>query len=132
MEKKRVGMFEKIKKALIYSIQGLRSAFKHEQAFRLELYGYIPIAAVSMCFVESTFEVVMLVFITLLTFIAELLNSGIEAVVDRISFKHHELSGRAKDFGSAAVFLSHMNALIIWLIIFVPKIYSCIWAAPIK
>ena len=119
---KQISLYKKLVSATQYSVQGFYSAIKHEQAFRLELIFYSLALPISLYFSQSSIEQALLVLATMLVFITELLNSGIEAVVDRISFKHHELSGRAKDFGSAAVFLCQINAFVIWAIFFIPRI----------
>ena len=106
--------FKRIFLAAGYSFAGFRAAFRHEAAFRQELFLaaiLIPLAIVLR--VESGQRVLMIV-VVLLVLIVELLNSAIEAVVDRIGSEQHELSGRAKDIGSAAVFLSLLLTAYVW------------------
>lgn len=91
--------------AMGYSMKGLRSAFKHESAFRQELLLFVILFPLSFVVAEGLTQWMMLVAPLFLLLIIELLNSAIEAVVDRIGDEHHELSGRAKDMGSAAVFI---------------------------
>jgi diacylglycerol kinase (ATP) len=93
--------------ALFYSLSGLRSAYKNESAFRQELFlaALLPIAPTQRA---------ILIGSILLVFISELLNSAVEAVVDRVSTEHHELAKRAKDMGSAAVFVSLVNCVVLW------------------
>ncbi|MBC9131902.1 diacylglycerol kinase [Frischella sp. Ac13] len=101
-----------------YSIQGLKSAFINETAFRQECYLLIVANIIVMLTDFSIFERIILLGSVGFILIVELINSAIECVVDRISFEHHELSGRAKDYGSAAVLLSILLAAILWIYLF--------------
>ncbi|WP_028863171.1 diacylglycerol kinase [Psychromonas aquimarina] len=98
-----------------YSLQGLKSAFKHEAAFRQETFLallLIPLA----CYLDvSQIERILLIAPVVLVMIIEIINSAVEAVVDRIGSEHHELSGRAKDMGSAAVLIALLLTAYIWL-----------------
>ncbi|MFT6985220.1 MAG: diacylglycerol kinase (ATP) [Psychromonas sp.] len=98
-----------------YSIQGLKSAFKHEAAFRQELLLaaiLIPLA----CYLEvSQIQRILMIAPVVLVVIIEIINSAIEAVVDRIGSELHELSGRAKDMGSAAVLIALILTAYIWI-----------------
>lgn len=98
-----------------YSLQGLKSAFKNEAAFRQELLLatiLIPLA----CYLDvSQIERILLIAAVLFVFIIEIINSAIEAVVDRIGSEQHELAGRAKDLGSAAVFIALILTAYIWI-----------------
>ncbi len=116
--------FPRWMKAFQYSYQGFRAAFKSEAAFREEVL--LAVIALPLAFIlgESPVEKILLSSSVLLLMIVELLNSGIEAVVDRISDEHHELSGRAKDMGSAAVLLAIGILLITWLSILWPRFFS--------
>ena len=105
-----------------YSWLGYKAGFKNEAAFREELFLGILLVPVAIIFAQTSIELALLVGSLFLVLIVELLNSGIEAVVDRISDEHHELSGRAKDLGAAAVMTALINVIVIWSIIFVPKI----------
>lgn len=105
-----------------YSWLGLKAAFKHESAFRQELLLCLILFPVAIWFAESAVEYALLLSSLLLILIVELLNSGIEAVVDRFGGELHQLSGRAKDIGSAAVLLALINAVIIWGVILLPKL----------
>ena len=78
----------------------------------------------AIIFAESSLELAVLIGSLFLVLITELLNSGIEAIVDRVSDEHHELSGRAKDLGAAAVMTALINVIVIWSIIFIPRIFS--------
>ena len=102
-----------------YSLYGLRSAWLNEAAFRQEVVISLALVAISFMFPVSKVEHLLLVASLALVVIVELLNSAIEAVVDRIGSEWHELSGRAKDIGSSAVFVSLCLAVFIWLYILV-------------
>jgi diacylglycerol kinase (ATP) len=102
-----------------YSFLGLKAAFKHESAFRQEVTAFVIMFPLSFWVGQTAIERALLIGTLFLVLIAELANSAIEAIVDRVSHEHHELSGRSKDIGSATVLLSIINATIIWgLIIF--------------
>tara|TARA_R110000822_G_scaffold159476_26_gene299588 strand:- start:16712 stop:17086 length:375 start_codon:yes stop_codon:yes gene_type:complete len=100
-----------------YSRQGLLSCFKHEEAFRVEVVLATVLIPLALIVADTPVELILLVGSVLLVLMVELLNSAVEAVVDRIGEEHHELSGRAKDQGSAAVMLSLGLVLITWLLI---------------
>lgn len=96
-----------------YSMKGLKSAWVNEAAFRQELLLILLLMPLAFWIGDSLNEILLLVCISWLVVIVEVLNSAIEAVVDRIGSEHHELSGRAKDLGSAAVFIAlALNALV--------------------
>ena len=97
-----------------YSWAGLNAAFKHEAAFRQELALLIMLTPLALWLGDSGVERALLTGSLLLVLIAELFNSAIEAVVDRFGGERHELSGRAKDIGSAAVLLSLVMVAITW------------------
>ena len=108
---------KRIIKATGYSIQGLKAAFKHEAAVRQEL-DLLSIAVILACLFDvGMIERILLIGVVVLVLIVELLNSAIEAVVDRIGVERHELSGRAKDIGSAAVMVALTFAGFTWLYI---------------
>ncbi|MBF0265933.1 MAG: diacylglycerol kinase [Gammaproteobacteria bacterium] len=109
--------FQRIINAFGYSVKGLRAAYINEAAFRQELALLIVLSPFALMVTDSGIERFLLISSLLLVIIVELINSAIEAVVDRIGSDHHELSGRAKDIGSAAVLIALLNASIIWLII---------------
>ena len=98
-----------------YSIAGLRSAYAGESAFRQEFWLAVLLVPMAFWVGRSWVEVALLVGSVLLVLIVELLNSGIEAAIDRVSFELHDLSKRAKDLASAAVFLSLLLCAGIWL-----------------
>ncbi|MFH0272517.1 diacylglycerol kinase [Vibrio jasicida] len=108
---------KRIIKATGYSAKGLRAAFKHEAAIRQELV-MLAIAIVLVCVFDlSVIERILMLGVVVLVLIVELINSAIEAVVDRVGVEHHELSGRAKDIGSAAVMVALAFAGFTWLYI---------------
>ena len=113
--------WRRIIRAFGYSVQGFKSCYEHEEAFRLEVFVLIPLLPLALWLGDTPVERAMLVGSLLMIPLVELLNSAIETNVDRIGLEHHELSGRAKDIASAAVFLIIACALIIWGLILLPK-----------
>lgn len=107
----------RIVNAAFFSIAGLRAAWRHEAAFRQESLLCVVLIPTGVWLGETAVERSLLIGSCLLVLIVELLNSGVEAVVDRIGAEHHELSGQAKDLGSAAVLLSLLLTLVIWALI---------------
>ncbi|HGJ5890181.1 MAG TPA: diacylglycerol kinase [Arsenophonus apicola] len=107
----------RIIKATGYSLKGLRSTWKSEAAFRQEAIMVIIAISVAFFLDVQWIERLLLISSVVLIAIVELLNSAIEAVVDRIGTELHELSGKAKDMGSAAVFISIWLAIFIWAIV---------------
>jgi diacylglycerol kinase (ATP) len=103
--------------AQLYTIQGLRAIWKHEAAFRQECALAAVMIPAAFWVGGDAVQIALLIGVCLVVLIVELLNSAIEAVVDRISDDMHELSGRAKDMGSAAVFVSLCLAGLTWLLI---------------
>lgn len=97
-----------------YSWLGLKAAYKHEAAFRQEFWLAVVAIPAALYLGESTLDKCLLIASIFLILLVEILNSAIEAVVDRFGDEHHELSGRAKDMGSAAVLLAFITAGIIW------------------
>jgi len=100
-----------------WSIAGLKAAFKYEQAFRIEIFASVFVIPLAFYLGETAIEQVLLLTSWMLVLIAEVINSAIEATVDRISKDFHELSGRAKDLGSAAVFLTSITCVGAWALI---------------
>jgi len=98
-----------------HSAAGLRAAYRNESAFRQEFWLAVVMIPASFWLGRNWIEVALLAATVLIVLIVELLNSGIEAAIDRISFDHHELSGRAKDYASAAVMLSLVLCAAVWL-----------------
>jgi diacylglycerol kinase (ATP) len=100
-----------------YSMKGLRAALKYESAFRQEVVLFFLLLPAAIWLGNNWLQYILLIGSLLLVLIVELLNSAVEAVVDRISEEHHKLAGRAKDMGSAAVFISLANVLFVWVMI---------------
>lgn len=103
--------------ATIYSIQGLKAAWKYEAAFRQEIVLLIVLTVTTFFLSVTKLEQLAMIASLFLVLIVELLNSAVEAVVDRIGSDYHELSGRAKDIGSAAVFVAMVLAGITWFVV---------------
>lgn len=112
--KGRTGL-ERIVRATGYSIEGLKTAYHGESAFRQEFWLAVLMIPAAFWVGRSWLEVAVLVGAVLLVLIVELLNSGIEAAIDRVSYELHELSKRAKDLASAAVLLSLILCTGIWI-----------------
>ena len=113
----------RILKATIWSWQGLRAAWLHESSFRLEVWLLVVAVPLALWLGDSGLERAVMIGSCLLVLAAELLNSAIEAVIERYGPEHLELAGRAKDMGSAAVFVLMMNVLVCWGLILVPRIF---------
>ena len=108
------GGLRSIWNATLYSRDGLRDAWRHEAAFRQELLLVAVLLPLGLYLGDNGIERALLVGSLLLILIVELVNSAVEAVVDRVSSEHHDLSKRAKDLGSAAVMLALVNAAVVW------------------
>ena len=106
-----------------WSLQGLRAAWWHESSFRLEVYLFVLLGPLGMWLGAAPVDRVLLVGSCLLVLSAELLNSAIEAVIERYGAEHHELAGRAKDMGSAAVFVLMLNVVFTWALILGPRYF---------
>jgi diacylglycerol kinase (ATP) len=111
----------RIMKATIWSLQGLRAAWLHESSFRLEVYLFAVLGPLGLWLGQSGVERALLVGSGLLVMAVELLNSSIEAVIERYGPEFHELAGRAKDMGSAAVFVLMLNFVLVWGLILGPR-----------
>jgi diacylglycerol kinase (ATP) len=103
---------------------GLEYAFLEESAFRQELTLLTLFTPIALFLPIGYLEKALLISSLVMVLVVELLNSSVEAAIDRISFEHHDLSKRAKDFGSAAVMLTLMIAIFIWLAICIPLVLS--------
>ncbi len=112
--------FRRLVNAMHSTSLGLKAAFKHEEAFRQEVFLCIILLPLGLFLGQTGVERALLVGSLLLVLIVELLNSAVEAVVDRIGMEYHVLSGRAKDLGSAAVFVVLLLAVVVWLLVLVP------------
>ena len=108
-------------KALQWSMKGLRAGWQHEASFRLEACLAIVLVPLGLWLGHGALEKLALVFAPMLVLSAELLNSAIEAVVDKVSPEFHELAGRAKDMGSAAVFVLLLLVMLSWGLILLPR-----------
>lgn len=105
-----------------YSAEGLGAAFRHEDAFRQEVIAAIVLIPLAIWLGNTGIERSLMAFAVLLVLIVELLNSAIEATVDRISLENHRLAKRAKDIDSAAVMLTLLNLGLVWGLILVQRI----------
>jgi diacylglycerol kinase (ATP) len=114
---KSSGGFARIRNATRYSLAGLRHAFTHEAAFRQELVLVLPSLILCWFLPVSIAEKLLLCGAAIAVLVVEILNSAIEAAIDRVSTERHPLAGRAKDLGSAAVMLTLSFAGIAWLVI---------------
>lgn len=117
--KAQITGIKRILNATKYSLQGLKAAFTHEAAIRQECVLLVILSIIALNFEISITHKIILISTLFFIVIIELLNSAIEAVVDRIGSEYHPLSGRAKDIGSAAVFVAILFAILIWLIILI-------------
>lgn len=119
---KSVGGLRRIRNALTYSLRGLALAPRIESAFRQELILAAVLVPSAILLSLPAIETVVLIGSIGMVLIVELVNSSIEAAVDRISLDHHRLSGRAKDLGSAAVFVALMLCFATWVLIAGPAL----------
>lgn len=115
---------QRIINATKYSLKGFKSAVKYETAFRQELILLVAAYVTVMLIDFTIYERILLLGSIGVVMIVELINSAIECIVDRIGSERHELSGRAKDYGSASVFLSLLLALILWIYLFACHFFS--------
>jgi len=124
MGNKNESLIGHIKNAFKYSFAGLETAWKNELAFRGEAGVAIIMVPLGIWLGRSAVEQALLIASILLILLTELLNSALEAVVDRIGPQRHELSKRAKDMGSAAAFISMVTAALVWIIIALDRFVS--------
>lgn len=108
---------KRIWNAFFYSIEGLRAAYRHEDAFRQEVLLAALLIPVALLMPVAGIGKALMSGAVLLVLIVELLNSAVEAAVDRISLENHALAKRAKDIGSAAVMLSLLNVPLVWALV---------------
>ena len=114
----------RIFQAAVWSLQGLRAAWLHESSFRLEDYLFVVLAPLGWWLGDTPIERVLLIGSMLLVLSIELLNSAVEAVIERYGPEFHELAGRAKDMGSAAVFVLMLNVMLTWGAIVGPRLFN--------
>lgn len=107
--------------AFQWSMKGLKACYKHEASFRLEVYLAVVFVPLGLWLGQGGVEKVLLITFPILALACELLNSAIEAVVDLVSPEFNELAGRAKDMGSASVFLMLVMVAVTWLLILIPR-----------
>jgi len=110
---------QRIVNAFFFSIAGFKAIWEHEEAFRQEVLLLLVAAPLAIWLTDNNIERVLLIGSVVTVMLVELLNSAVEAAIDRIGFEHHELSGRAKDIGSAAVMLSLALAALTWALILI-------------
>ena len=106
--------------AFLWSMKGLRATWEVESSFRLEVYLFVVLAPLALWLGETGIERAILIGSMMLVLVVEVLNSALEAVVDRWGPEHNELAGRAKDMGSAAVFLCMANMIACWTLVLWP------------
>ena len=109
---------QRISKAAGYSWAGLKAAYQYEAAIRQETWLMVIFLPLAFYVGHTNIERILLVGMTLLVYIVELLNSAIETAVDHTSLEAHPLAGRAKDIGSAAVFIALINFVVTWALVF--------------
>ena len=100
--------------AFFYSLEGFKAAWKHEDAFRQEAILALILIPLALLLTDVALERALMIASVLLVLIVELINSAIEATVDRISLENHQLAKRAKDIGSAAVLIALVDVLVLW------------------
>ena len=110
--------------AFLWSMKGLHSAWRVESSFRLEVYLFVLLAPAGWLLGDTPVERVLLIGSLLLVLAMELVNSAVEALVDRWGAEFHELAARAKDMGSAAVFLLMLNVCLCWGLIVLPRVLA--------
>jgi diacylglycerol kinase (ATP) len=103
--------------AMFYSVAGLKAAYKHEDAFRQEVWLAIVLILTAAFLPVTGLGKAVMIGSVLLVLVVELLNSAVEATVDRVSLENHRLAKRAKDIGSAAVLISLLNVIVVWSLI---------------
>lgn len=120
--KSKSGM-KRIMPAMGYAIAGLKAAWKHEHAFRQEMVMVIILSITALALPISAFQKMFLISLLVFVLIVELINSAIEAIVDRVSLERHPLSKNAKDMGSAAVMLSIFMCGACWIVVLFNRFY---------
>ncbi len=105
-----------------YSMLGFRACFKHEEAFRQEVFASFVLIPLALYLGDTGIERALLLGSWLVVPLVELLNSAIENAIDRIGPEQHQLSGRAKDIGSAAVFIALLLCACVWMLVLLPRL----------
>jgi len=113
---------QRVINATRYSLEGLAAAARHEDAFRQELMLAAVLVPLGLWLGNDGVERALLVGSVLLVLVVELLNSAVEATVDRVSLEDHQLAKRAKDLGSAAVMMSLFSVAVVWLLVLLPRL----------
>ena len=113
-EKNKLGHFQRLGPATRNSWLGLKAAYKYEIAFRQEVFLFAVLLPIAIIIADSFVEFAILISAIMGIMITELLNSAVEAAIDRIGYERHKLSGRAKDLGSAAVFVAICYFVLVW------------------
>lgn len=108
---------QRILNATRYSLSGIQAAYRHEDAFRQEALLAAILIPLALWLPASGIGHALMIGSVILVLIVELINSAVEATVDRISLEHHELAKRAKDIGSAAVFFALLNVILVWILV---------------
>lgn len=122
MNEKTKGL-KHVLEAIPYTIAGFKAAYRHEEAIRQEVVVFAVLIPAAFWVGRSAVEVALLIGVCLLVFAMEIVNAAIETIVDRIGTERHELSGRAKDLGSAAVYTCWFNLVITWVVIGVDRFF---------
>jgi diacylglycerol kinase (ATP) len=123
LRQKSVGIQHAIE-AVDYGLAGFKAAYKHEEAIRQEIVVFSVLIPVAFWLGNTAIEIILLVGCCLIVVAAEIFNAAIETVVDRISLEDNELSGRAKDLASAAVYITWINMIMTWVVIGVDRFFS--------
>lgn len=113
----------RIVRAFGYSMKGFRACYRYERAFREEVWVAVLLVPLGIWLGADGVEKALLASSWLLVVMMELLNSAVEATVDRLGTEHHELSGRAKDISSAAVLLAIWVTMLVWVLILLPRFF---------
>ncbi|MEH6552144.1 MAG: diacylglycerol kinase [Pseudomonadales bacterium] len=114
MKKPGLSGFKRLIAATEYSFKGLAAAWKCEEAFRMEIVLFVLLVPTAFWLGRSLVEQIVLILVCVLVIVAELINTALESVVDRISHQLHPLSGQAKDLGSAIVFVATLTTITVW------------------
>lgn len=121
--KMKNGEIARLVRAFGYSLAGIKSAIQNEAAFRLEVALCIVLAPLALWLGSNGVERALLLGSLMLVLVVEVINSSIEAAVDRIGTEHHTLAGRAKDMGSGAVLLALANTVLIWALVLLDQLH---------